>query len=134
MRVLDWKLSKTTFELNSYQLSCKQHWNAIARLHVFELTKLMSFKSEAIPLCAVAEACTREYSYKCPGAEFSYLISDIKNNPPVSPVCSNVMENIILKCSWEIVLQRLLIAKKLIIARKGNSMIIQPLLHFLRLL
>lgn len=34
-------------------------------------------------LTAVDAACTREYSYKCPGAELGYLISDIKTNPAI---------------------------------------------------
>lgn len=60
---------------------------------------------------AVDAACIREYLYNCPGANLSFLISDIKTNPPfflLSPVCSNARKNTVLECKGEIALQRLL--------------------------
>lgn len=64
-----------------------------------------------------------------PGAELSYLISDIKKDPTIFSGCSNVMGNTVLKCCLGNSFAEItfLVAKKLKIlstSRKENSMII----------
>jgi len=46
-------------------------------------------------VAAVDDACTREYSYRCPGAELSYLISDIKISSPIFPESWKIKQKIL---------------------------------------